>query len=440
MFPTGTAHKPLPASESLNTKHMRRILASSLIGSAIEFYDFVLYATAAAIVFGQLFFTDLAPGVAVFASFGTLAAGYIARPLGGIVFGHFGDRYGRKAALVTSMLIMGLATTAIGLLPGTAQIGVAAPLLLIVLRIVQGAAIGGEWGGAMLMGLEHAPEKKRGFAASFANMGAPLGVLMATLAFSAVTLLPEPEFMAWGWRIPFLLSIVLVVIGLIIRVKVSESPIFKELEHKATAKKVPVLEVLTKHPKNLTLGLVAGISVYTIGAMITVWGLSFAIEAGADKTGALNAKAVAAFAGLLTTFWSARLSDIYGRKPILLIGVASAVLSAFPILWMTGTGTVAGYAGAVILGQLVQGMIFGPFGAYTAELFPTRIRYTGASMTYQGASALGAGFTPAIASGLLLLSGGNLLPLGLVWIGALAASGIAIFLSREGRNQNLRNI
>lgn len=437
--PSIETQRPDPASQSLNTRHMRRILASSFIGSAIEYYDFLLYATAAAVVFGHVFFTDLGPGMAAFASFGTLAAGYVARPLGGAIFGHFGDKVGRKTVLVVSMLTMGIATTLIGLLPTTAQIGVAAPILLITLRVVQGLAVGGEWGGAMLMALEHSPEKKRGFAASFANMGAPAGALMATLAVSLFTMLPDGQFLTWGWRVPFLISIALVTVGLVIRLKVSETPLFQELEAKAQAKKIPLAEVLTKHPKNLILGIIAGSSVYTIAGIVTVWAVSYAVDAGADKTGVLNAKALAAFGMVLTTMAGARLSDRLGRKPVMLAGVIAAAICAFPILWLVDSGSVLGFTIAVVLGQAIQGLIFGPFGAFTAELFPTRVRYTGASLAYQSASTFGAGFTPAIAAGLLVMAGGSITALGFAWIAAFGGAAVAIMLTKEGRTRDLSN-
>lgn len=431
---------PATAGDSLNTKHMRRILASSFIGSAIEYYDFLLYATAAAIVFSKIFFTGLGPGMAAFASFGTLAAGYVARPLGGALFGHFGDRIGRKKVLVLSMMLMGAGTTLIGLLPSTEQIGIAAPILLISLRVAQGLAVGGEWGGAMLMGLEHAPAKKRGFAASFANMGAPAGALLATLAVSLFTLLPDEQFFSWGWRVPFLISIVLVSVGLIIRLKVSETPLFQELAIKAESKKIPFTEVLTRYPRNLVLGIITGTSVYTIAGMVTVWAVSYAVEAGADKTGVLNAKAAAAFGMVITTVIGARLSDRFGRKPVMLFGIVSAALCAFPILWLVDSGTVVGFTVAVVLGQALQGLIFGPFGAFTAELFPTRVRYTGASLAYQSASTFGAGFTPAIAAGLLVAAGGSLTLLGGVWVLAFIAAATAIVLTKEGRTRDLGEI
>ncbi|NYE50279.1 MFS family permease [Spinactinospora alkalitolerans] len=419
---------------------MRRILASSFTGSLIEYYDFLLYATAAAIVFNQIFFTDMGPGFAAFASFGTLAAGYVARPLGGAVFGHFGDRVGRKNVLVVSMLTMGVATCMIGLLPTTADIGVIAPVLLVLLRVVQGLAVGGEWGGAMLIALEHAPEKKRGFAASFANMGAPAGAALATLVVSVFTLLPGDQFLSWGWRVPFLLSAVLVTVGLVIRLKVAETPLFQELQATADAKKIPLVEVLTKNPKNLFLGIIAGTSVYSIAGIVTVWAVSYAVDSGADKTGVLNAKAAAAVVMVLTVILSARLSDRFGRRPVMLAGVVGAAACAFPILWLVESGTVWGFTAAVVLGQGLQGVIFGPFGAFTAELFPTRMRYTGASLAYQSASTFGAGFTPAIASGLVLAAGGGLTLLGGLWILAFAAAAAAILLTREGRTRDLASM
>ncbi|MEW2354576.1 MFS transporter [Spirillospora sp. NPDC029432] len=427
---------PAPPADSLNTPAMRRVLASSFIGSLIEYYDFLLYATAAAIVFNKIFFTGMGPGLAAFASFGTLAAGYAARPLGGAIFGHFGDRLGRENVLVISMLTMGIATCVIGLLPTTAQIGAAAPVLLILLRVLQGLAVGGEWGGAMLIGLEHAPGGKRGFAASFANLGGPAGAVLATLAVSACTLLPDDRFLSWGWRIPFLVSVLLVMVGLVVRLKVAETPLFQDLHAKAETRRIPLVEVLTRYPRNLILGILAGTSVYTLAGIVTVWAVSYVVDAGADKTGVLNAKAAGAALMIPVVIISARLSDRLGRRPVMLAGVAAAAAAAFPILWLVETGTVWGFAGAVILAQALQGVIFGPFGAFTAELFPTRVRYTGASLAYQSASTFGAGFAPAVAAA-LVVAGGGLALLGGVWILAFGVAAAAILLTREGRTQDL---
>ncbi|MGZ0712346.1 MFS transporter (plasmid) [Coraliomargarita sp. W4R53] len=436
--PNTSSDTPLQAP-SLNTPAMRRILASSFIGSAIEFYDFILYATAASLVFNKVFFVNLDPALAIFASFATLAVGYLARPLGGIIFGHFGDRLGRKGVLVTSMLMMGIATTAIGLLPTVAQIGMVAPLILILLRIVQGLAVGGEWGGAMLMALEHAPKERRGFAASFANMGGPAGAVLATLAVSAVSMLPTDEFLSWGWRIPFLLSVVLVGIGLIIRLKVSESPLFLALETKAEQARIPILEVVTKYPRNLVLGTLAGMSSYTVQGLMTVWAISYVVDQqGIGASAVLNVKAVGALLTLTMVFFASRASDRYGRKPVMAVGIVAGAVLAFPMIWLLGVGELWAFALALFLANgLIQGSIFGPFGAFSAELFPTRMRYTGASLVYQLSSTLGAGFTPMIASALVLLAGGELWLVAACWAAMFIVAGIALAMLKEGRQRDL---
>ncbi|GAA5133615.1 MFS transporter [Pseudonocardia adelaidensis] len=430
---------PTGRDDSLTSGPMRRILASSFIGSAIEFYDFMLYATAAAVVFSEVFFTDLSPAIATFASFGTLAAGYVARPVGGAIFGHFGDRIGRKGVLVTSMVTMGIATTIIGLLPTTAQVGTVAPVLLIVLRMLQGLAVGGEWGGAMLIALEHAPGGKRGFAASFANLGAPAGSMLAAGAVAAATLLPDEQFFAWGWRIPFLLSVVLVSIGLVIRLKVAESPLFQRFEAEAQRRRIPIVDVLTRHPRNLVLGILVAMSQLTVSGIASVWAVSYAVQQGAEKTGVLNSKTLAAVAMFVMCLVSARLCDRFGRKPILTAGIVAAMLFAFPLLLLVQSGTVVGFTVAVTVGQGIQGVILGPLAAFLAELFPTAVRFTGSSLCFQAASTIGAGFTPMIASALVAATGGIAL-LGGVWIAALLVCLLAVLAAAEGRRRDLAAI
>ncbi|WES63785.1 MFS transporter [Microbacter sp. GSS18] len=436
---SGTTESGKIAVPSLNTPAMRRILASSFIGSAIEFYDFILYATAASLVFNKVFFVDLAPGVAIFASFATLAVGYLARPIGGIVFGHFGDRIGRKGVLIISMVMMGVATTLIGLLPPTAAIGMLAPIVLILLRIVQGIAVGGEWGGAMLMALEHAPKERRGFAASFANMGGPAGAVMATLAVSAVSVLPEEQFLAWGWRLPFLASVILVGVGLVIRLKVSESPLFVALEEKAERAKMPLIEVFAKYPRRVLLGTLAGMSSYTVQGLMTVWAIAIVVdEMGVSRTGVLNIKAIGALLTVIAVWFAARASDRFGRRPVMAFGIIAGIVLAYPMIWLLGLGELWAFAIALFLANgVVQGSIFGPFGAFTAELFPTRMRYTGASLVYQLSSTIGAGFTPMIASALVLLAGGELWLVAVCWAGAFVVALIALLALREGRTQDL---
>lgn len=425
-------------SDSLNTTMMRRILASSFLGSMIEFYDFILFATAASIVFSQVYFVDLDPGVGLFLSFTILAVGYVARPLGGILFGHFGDKIGRKGVLVTSMMLMGGTTVAIGLLPTTAAIGVAAPILLTVFRVVQGLAVGGEWGGAMLIALEHAPKKRRGFAASFANMGGPAGAVLATVVMSVFTLLPDEQFISWGWRIPFLLSAVLVLIGLIVRMKVHESPIFQKLQDEADERKVPFFEVISKYPKNLILGVLAGMSSYTVQGLMTVWAISYVIDGGLDSTHVLWVKALGAASTVVVVWFASQLSDRFGRRPVMMGGMLLGALFAFPIMFMLDMTNLWVFALALLLTQgLVQGSIFGPFGAFCAEMFPTHIRYTGASLVYQTSSTLGAGFTPMIASSLVAFAGGSLWMISAAWIAVFLVAILATSQIKEGRTADL---
>ncbi|WP_312856771.1 MFS transporter [Arthrobacter mobilis] len=440
MTDTSTApHRQQPvAGGSLNTKDMRRILSSSFIGSAIEYYDFILYATAASIVFNKVFFADLGPGFALFASFATLATGYVARPLGGILFGHYGDRIGRKKMLVLSMLLMGGATTLIGVLPVTAQVGIIAPVMLVLLRIIQGIAVGGEWGGAALMALESAPQQKRGFAASFANAGGPAGAVLATLVVSGVSAASGSHFLDWGWRIPFLFSALLIVVGMVIRLKVAETPMFRKLARASEKRKLPLLDVLRNHPRAVIITLIATMSFYCCQGILTVWGVSVAVENGVDREGVLNWKAAGAVLTLIVCFYTARLSDRIGRRTMLTIAGIGGIVLAYPLLMLLTNGTLWGFAIAIVVGNgIVQGALFGPIGAYIAEQFPTHVRYTGASLSYQGASLLGAGFTPMIVTGLMIAGGGTFWLVGAFWMAVILAGTIAVRFTPEGTKVKL---
>ncbi|NKX54291.1 MHS family MFS transporter [Arthrobacter sp. E918] len=417
---------------------MRRILSSSFIGSAIEYYDFILYATAASIVFNKVFFADLGPGFALFASFATLATGYVARPLGGILFGHYGDRIGRKKMLVLSMLLMGGATTLIGVLPVTAQVGIIAPVMLVLLRIIQGIAVGGEWGGAALMALESAPQQKRGFAASFANAGGPAGAVLATLVVSGVSAASGSHFLDWGWRIPFLFSALLIVVGMVIRLKVAETPMFRKLARASEKRKLPLLDVLRNHPRAVIITLIATMSFYCCQGILTVWGVSVAVENGVDREGVLNWKAAGAVLTLIVCFYTARLSDRIGRRTMLTIAGIGGIVLAYPLLMLLTNGTLWGFAIAIVVGNgIVQGALFGPIGAYIAEQFPTHVRYTGASLSYQGASLLGAGFTPMIVTGLMIAGGGTFWLVGAFWMAVILAGTIAVRFTPEGTKVKL---
>jgi MFS family permease len=435
-----TESTPPPAAphvqESMNTKDMRRILSSSFIGSAIEYYDFILYATAASLVFNHVFFANLDPSVALFASFATLAAGYVARPVGGIVFGHYGDRIGRKKMLVLSMLMMGGATVLIGLLPTTAQIGLAAPVILVLLRLIQGVAVGGEWGGAALMAMEHAPQRRRGFATAFANGGGPAGGILATLVVSATSALTGDQFLEWGWRIPFLLSAALIVVGMVIRLKVTETPMFAQLAEAGQKRRLPLADVLRNHPRAVVLSLVAAVSFYCCQGLLTVWGVSIAAGEGVDREAVLNWKAAGAAITLLVTFWAARMSDRIGRRRMLAIAGVAGIVAAYPLMLLLTNGTLWGFAVAIVVGNgIIQGLLYGPIGAFIAEQFPTSVRYTGASLAYQGASVLGAGLSPMIATG-LMIAGGTALVAGF-WAAVLTAGLIAVLLTKEGSRTTL---
>ena len=424
---------------------MRRVLFSSFLGSAVEFYDFLLYGTAAALVFGQLFFSDLTPVVATIASFGTLAVGYIVRPLGGVVFGHFGDRIGRKSMLVLTMSIMGAASFAIGLLPTYQTIGILAPILLILLRLIQGFAVGGEWGGAALMALEHSDEHKRGFSASFANMGAPAGAVLSTVVLAIVTLLPGDAFLSWGWRIPFLLSAVLVGIGLYVRLKVTESPLFEQEVITAVAvepekKRLPIFDVLRNNPTSVLLGIGAGLGAFALQALMATFALTIGVQGGLTRSTVLWLFAAGSFLQIFALPAYAALSDRIGRRPVMIAGCIAAIIAVYPILLLIASGNVLGVLlGFVIAMPLVQAAMYGPLAAFTTEIFATGNRYTGASLGYQLSSTLGGGFAPLIAATLVAgtTAGNGLLRVALFAAAAALISAITIAIAKESSKRNL---
>jgi MFS family permease len=429
-----------------DARQMRRVLFSSFLGSAVEFYDFLLYGTAAALVFGQLFFSDLTPVVATIASFATLAVGYIVRPLGGVVFGHFGDRIGRKSMLVLTMSIMGAASFAIGLLPTYQTIGILAPILLIALRLIQGFAVGGEWGGAALMALEHSDEKKRGFSASFANMGAPAGAVLSTVVLAIVTLLPGDAFLTWGWRIPFLLSAVLVGIGLYVRLKVTESPLFEQEIITAVAvetpgkQRLPLFDVLRNNPTSVLLGIGAGLGAFALQALMATFALTIGVQGGLTRSTVLWLFAAGSFVQIFALPSYAALSDRIGRRPVMIAGCLAAVIAVYPVLLLIASGSVMGVLlGFLIAMPLVQAAMYGPLAAFTTEVFATGNRYTGASLGYQLSSTLGGGFAPLIAATLVAgtTAGNGLLRVALFAAAAALISAITIAIAKESSTRNL---
>ncbi|MFL2535347.1 MAG: MFS transporter [Candidatus Azotimanducaceae bacterium] len=397
-------------TEPSKERSMRKVALTSLSGTSIEWYDFFLYGTAAAVIFPTAFFPeDLPTMVVLIASFSTFAVGFVARPLGGIIFGHYGDRVGRKKTLVVALMMMGVATTLIGLLPTYASIGVLAPLMLVLLRFVQGLAIGGQWGGAMLLVTENAPVEKRGWYGAYAQAGAPVGVILANLAFLGVSAgLSEEEFMDWGWRLPFIASFVLIIISMYVQLKLEDTPAFKALAESKTEnpdeasglEKSPVAEVIRRYPKRIVLAAGAFLSIqvtfYILIAFIVAYGVnSPTVELSRDVM--LTAVLIAAAIMVPTQFYFSGLSDRIGRKRVYQWGAILTGLWGFALFPLIDTGSAYAIVLAVSLGLVFLGMQYGPQAAFFTELFSTEVRYSGASLGYQLGAIVGGALAPTIA-------------------------------------------
>ncbi|MFF7053775.1 MFS transporter [Streptomyces griseorubiginosus] len=427
---------PTASDASDRTRQLRRVALSGLLGTAVEFYDFLVYGTVAALVFGELFFPGADPAVGTIAAFGTFAAGYVARPIGGIVFGHFGDRLGRKKMLLLTMGLMGGASFLIGLLPTYDTIGVWAPVLLITLRVVQGIAIGGEWGGATLMVVEHAGEKRRGLWSSFTQMGAPLGSLISAAVVALVSTLPKDQFAAWGWRVPFLLSVLLLGVGLFVRLQVVESPLFAEVKKERAESRLPILDVL-KRPRPVLLACCVGIGAFTAQSLLTSYLISYATGIGHPRPQVLTALTVSAAVALVVLPCASALSDRIGRRPVVLAGALLSAATAFPVLALVDRKSSGALILAVVIGHgISQSLMYGPLGALFSEMFGTKVRYTGASLGYQGATLVGAGFSPLIATS-LVASSGNGTPVALLLCGGSLITALTVFLVRETSRTSL---
>lgn len=425
--------------DGLFSPQMKRVLYASIIGSVIEWYDFVIYGTAAALVFNQLFFPAVDPAIGVILSLGTYAVGYFSRPLGGVIFGHFGDRFGRKAMLALTLIIMGVGTFLIGCMPTYQQIGIWAPILLIILRFIQGLGIGGEWGGSVALAVEYAPKGQRGLIGSFIQLGYPLGVLLSTGAFALVTLLPQESFMSWGWRVPFLISIVLVFVGAMIRLYVRESPVFQEAQQAEKPPSVPFLDILRYHRSTFFTAIGLKLSEIAWVVTITVFGVSYVTQhLGLPKTVILNGLICAAVLELFTIPLAGYLSDRFGRRPLFFAGCIFAVLAAFPLfmLFDTRDPTIIAITVAVAV-SLGQGIMFGPEAAWICELFPTHLRYTGASMGMQIGGALGGGIVPVAAASLLIWAGGSTWAVSLMLIFIALMTIWATWFARETATTDL---
>jgi metabolite-proton symporter len=413
---TDTATPPAVSERSL-----RRVAGASLAASTLEWYDFIIYGTAAVLVFNTVFFPAVESRTGVLVALATFGVGFVFRPIGAVVFGHYGDRVGRKRLLVIAMLMMGAGTTLIGLLPGYDTIGIWAPILLVLMRCVQGVALGGQYGGAVLMVTENAPAHRRGFFGGFAHAGPSLGIILANLAFLGIVgLLPAEDFAAWGWRVPFLLSVVVIGIGLYIQLRMEDTAEFRELARRSAAqaspgpdetaaetggRRSPVIEAVRTHPLQILQvgGMMLAVQVYYY--VMSVFMLSYLGERGIDRSTVLTLILVSAGVQVTCILISGALSDRLGRKRVMLPATVAMLLSVPVFFWLAGTATVPGIAVGLLLGGAVIGMSFGPMAAFFTELFATDVRYSGASVGYQLAATIGGGFAPAIAVWLLQTTG-----------------------------------
>ena len=397
-------------SISLNKESsMRKVALTSLAGTSIEWYDFFLYGAAAALVFPTAFFGEIPESTALILSLLTFAAGFIARPIGGIIFGHYGDKVGRKKTLVAALMLMGIASTLIGLLPTYAMIGVTAPILLTTLRFAQGLAIGGQWGGAMLLVTESAPSNKRGYYGAFAQAGAPIGVILANLAFIATSaLLPDEAFMSWGWRIPFFASAILIGISMYIQLTMEDTKAFRELQNHQKSigsnenreiKKSPVLEALIKYPKRIALAAGAFLSIqvtfYILVAFLLAYGVT---SADMSRDDMLSAVLIGSAIMVPVQFMFSSYSDRNGRKGIFMTGAILTAIWAFAIFPLVDTGNFWLIVLAVTFGLSFLAMMYGPQAAFFTELFSTEVRYSGATLGYQLGAIAGGAFAPTIAA------------------------------------------
>ncbi|MBC8091433.1 MAG: MHS family MFS transporter [Pseudonocardia sp.] len=390
-------------SETAHARSPRKVIVAGLVGTSLEWYDFFLYVTASALVFNQLFFPQFDPLTGTLLALATSTVGFVARPLGGIVFGHFGDRVGRKQVLVWTLLLMGGATFAIGALPTYEVIGVAAPILLVSLRFLQGLGLGGEWGGAVLMSMEHGDAKRRGLNASWPQVGVPMGNLLAAGVLGVLSLvLTDEAFLSWGWRVAFFLSGALIVVGLWIRLTITESPLFAEAQESGTKVKLPFLEVIKRHPRGLLVAMGARIGTDVAFYTFTAYILTYVTtNLGLDRSVGLNAVLIASAVQLFLIPLFGALSDHYGRRPVYAAGAVGAAVWSFAFFPLLDTGSTVVIVLATVVALITHAAMYGPQAAFIAELFSTELRYSGASMGYQIAGVFGGGIAPLVAIALV---------------------------------------
>jgi MHS family shikimate/dehydroshikimate transporter-like MFS transporter len=421
------------------TVSLRRIVWSSVIGTAVEWYDFLIYGAATALVFNKIFFAAGNPALATIAAFGTYAVGFLARPLGAAIFGHYGDRVGRKAMLAVTIIVMGIGTFLIGLLPTYQQIGIAAPVLLIGLRFLQGIGLGGEWGGAVLMVVENCPTHRRGLLGSAVQIGNPIGNLAAIGMFALVAQLPESEFLSWGWRIPFLISILLVGVGLYIRLRMEETAAFLQVKAKNEVARLPLVEILTHHRRPFFTAVGLKISEIAYASIGGVFVMSYATaNLGLSRALVLNGAFASSLAALFAIPVFGWMSDRFGRKVMFYSSCLFSALFAFPLFWLLDTRdptvVVITIVVAITFGQMVM---FGIGAPWYSELFTARLRYSGASLGFQVGAAVSGGLTPLIAASLMAWSGGKTWPVSVFLILCAMITAIATYSAPEMANKEL---
>lgn len=424
---------------TVDKKYLNRVLIASLVGSSIEWFDYFLYGTVAALVFNQVFFVTEDPTIGLLLAYASFALAFFIRPFGGIIFSHIGDRIGRKKTLVITLSIMGIATFGMGLLPTYQAIGIWAPILLITLRLVQGLGIGGEWGGALLLAVEYAPPEKRGFFGSIPQMGITIGMVLGTLALSIMTLLPEDSFMTWGWRVPFIMSALLVVFGLWIRKGIDETPSFKEVQAKGDIPKIPLVTTLKTHWREVLIAIGAKVvetaPFYIFGTFVVSYATSYL---GFSNTAVLNSVMIATIITTILIPIMGSISDKIGRKPLYIFGTIMMILYAFPYFWLLKQGSVILLAIATIIGL---GIIWAPItavlGTMFSEIFSAEVRYTGISLGYQIGAALAGGTAPLVATALLAKFNNSYVPVALYIIFTAVVSLIAIWAVKDRKGQEL---
>jgi MFS family permease len=411
---------------------MGRLATASSVGTILEWYDFTVYNTLAALIFNQLFFPSFDPLSGTILAFSTYAVGYVSRPLGGVLFGHLGDKRGRRVVLVITLMLMGVTTGLMGLLPTYATAGIASPILLVMLRFVQGVALGGEWAGAVLISVEHGAQHQRGRNASWTQVGPSVGTLLATGGIALITYLVSPdEFLLWAWRIPFLASVVLVGFGLWIRRGVAETPMFTELEERGTKAQTPIGDVLRHYWRRLLIAAGVRVGSDVLYALVVVFALTYVTTVlSLSGTLALTAIIIGSACNAMSVLFFGALSDRVGRRPVYAAGALLGMLWAFVFFVLLDSRRPALIVIAVVIGLVIHGAMYGPQAAFVTEQFPTRVRYAGSSLAYTLAGIAGGGFAPLIIASLFRVYGTST-KVSLYVVAALCVTGVALLMARE---------